>query len=81
VEDLSTPTTVTDSSGAELFDVHPMPFTDALLTALDEGHEAPALRGERSRDAAGRDDPAKTRSAWSTGARTVETCRRSESRR
>ena len=31
VEGLSTPTTVTDSSGAELFDVHPMPFMDALL--------------------------------------------------
>ena len=42
VEGLSTPTTVTDSSGAELFDVHPMPFMDALRKALDEDHEAPA---------------------------------------
>ena len=38
VEGLSTPTTVTDSSGAELFDVHPMPFMDALRKALDEDH-------------------------------------------
>ena len=45
VEGLSTPTTVTDSSGAELFDVHPMPFMDALRTALDEDHEAPAPAG------------------------------------
>ena len=39
VEGLSTPTTVTDSSGAELFDVHPMPFMDALRKALDEDHD------------------------------------------
>ena len=45
VEGLSTPTTVTDSSGAELFDVHPMPFMDALRTALDEDHKAPAPAG------------------------------------
>ena len=45
VEGLSTPTTVTDSSGAELFDVHPMPFMDALRTALDEDHDAPAPAG------------------------------------
>ena len=46
VEGLSTPTTVTDSSGAELFDVHPMPFMDALRRALDEDHgpRAPAGR-------------------------------------
>ena len=41
VEGLSTPTTVTDSAGAELFDVHPMPFMDALRKALDEDHRAP----------------------------------------
>jgi uncharacterized protein YbjT (DUF2867 family) len=40
VEGLSTPTTVTDSSGAELFDVHPMPFMQALRTALDEQRES-----------------------------------------
>ncbi len=45
VEGLSTPTTVTDSSGAELFDIHPMPFMDALRKALDEDHDAPAEAG------------------------------------
>jgi uncharacterized protein YbjT (DUF2867 family) len=45
VEGLSTPTTVTDGSGAELFDVHPMPFMDALRKALDEDHAAPAPAG------------------------------------
>ena len=45
VEGLSTPTTVTDSSGAELFDVHPMPFMDALRKALDEDHDAPVPAG------------------------------------
>ena len=45
VEGPSTPTIVTDSSGAELFDVHPMPFMDALRKALDEDHEAPAPAG------------------------------------
>ena len=45
VEGLSTPTTVTDSSGAELFDVHPMPFMDALRKALHEDHGAPAPAG------------------------------------
>jgi uncharacterized protein YbjT (DUF2867 family) len=46
VEGLSTPTTVTDSSGAALFDVHPMPFMDALRRALDGDHglRAPAGR-------------------------------------
>jgi hypothetical protein len=38
---------VSDSSAAELFVVHPMPFMDALRKALDEDHEAPARRGER----------------------------------
>jgi hypothetical protein len=45
VEGLSTPTIVTDSSGAELFDVQPMPFMDALRRALDEDREAPAPAG------------------------------------
>ena len=45
VEGLSTPTTVTDGTGAELFDVHPMPFMDALRKALDEDHDAPAPAG------------------------------------
>ena len=45
VEGLSTPTTVTDGSGAELFDVHPMPFMDALHKALDEDHAALAPAG------------------------------------
>jgi hypothetical protein len=35
VEGLSTPTTVTDPSGAELFAINPMPFMDALLKALE----------------------------------------------
>jgi uncharacterized protein YbjT (DUF2867 family) len=48
VEGLSTPTTVTDRSGAKLFDVHPMPFMDALRRALDEDHEAPVPRADRS---------------------------------
>lgn len=45
VEGLSTPTTVTDNSGAALFNVHPMPFMDALRTALHEDHGAPAPPG------------------------------------
>jgi len=44
VEGLSTPTTVTDGSGAELFDVRPMPFMDALRRALEEDRAAPAPR-------------------------------------
>ena len=36
VEGLSTETRVTDPSGAELFDVEPAPFADALRRALDE---------------------------------------------
>ena len=39
VEGLSTPTVVTDSSGAELFDVRPIPFMDALRRALAEDPE------------------------------------------
>ena len=42
VEGLSTPTVVTDSSGAELFDVRPIPFMDALRRALAEDPEMPA---------------------------------------
>jgi hypothetical protein len=45
VEGLSTPITVTDSSGSQLFDVHPMPFIDALRVALDADHQAPAPAG------------------------------------
>ena len=39
VEGLSTPTVVTDRSGAELFDVRPIPFRDALRRALAEDPE------------------------------------------
>jgi uncharacterized protein YbjT (DUF2867 family) len=39
VEGLSTATVVTDSSGAELFDVTPIPFMDALRQALAEDSE------------------------------------------
>ncbi|MGB2711055.1 MAG: NAD(P)H-binding protein, partial [Conexibacter sp.] len=42
VEGLATPTIVTDHSGGELFDIHPMPLMDALRTALAEDHDAPA---------------------------------------
>ena len=45
VEGLSTPTIVTDSSGADLFDVHPMPLMDALRKALAEDQDAPAPAG------------------------------------
>ena len=38
------------SSRAELFDVQPMPFTDALRTGLDEDHEAPPGRADATRD-------------------------------
>ena len=34
IEGLSTPTVVTDPSGAALFDVDPMPFDEALRRAL-----------------------------------------------
>ena len=44
IEGLSTPTTVTDPSGAALFDVDPIPFLDALRRALAEDPEAPAMR-------------------------------------
>ena len=36
IEGLSTPTVVTDPSGASLFDVHPMPLEDALRRAFEE---------------------------------------------
>ncbi len=42
VEGLSTPTTVTDTSGAELFDVTPIPFMDAVGRALAEDPEVRA---------------------------------------
>jgi uncharacterized protein YbjT (DUF2867 family) len=42
IEGLSTPTMVTDPSGAALFDIEPTPFLSALRRALDEDPEAPA---------------------------------------
>lgn len=42
IEGLSTPTTVTDPSGASLFDITPMPFVAALHKALAEDPEASA---------------------------------------
>jgi uncharacterized protein YbjT (DUF2867 family) len=42
VEGLSTPTTVTDPSGASHFDIRPMPFVSALQKALAEDPEASA---------------------------------------
>jgi uncharacterized protein YbjT (DUF2867 family) len=39
IEGLSTPTTVTDASGAATFEVEPMPFPEALRRALDEDRE------------------------------------------
>ena len=42
VEGLSTPTTVTDSSGAALFDITPIPFMEALQSALAEDPEVRA---------------------------------------
>ena len=39
IEGLSTPTTVTDPSGASLFEVEPTPFATALRLALDEDPE------------------------------------------
>jgi hypothetical protein len=44
IEGLSTPTTVTDHSGAALFDVEPIPLIDALRRSVAEDPEAPALR-------------------------------------
>ena len=44
IEGLSTPTKVTDRSGAALFDIAPIPFLDALRHALAEDPEAPATR-------------------------------------
>ena len=44
VEGLTTETVVTDPSGAELFDVRPIPFPDALRRALEEDPEAQAVR-------------------------------------
>ena len=42
IESLSTPTTVTDGSGAALFDVEPIPFPEALRRALGEDPEVSA---------------------------------------
>jgi uncharacterized protein YbjT (DUF2867 family) len=42
VEGLSTPTVVTDRSGADLFDVRPIPFMEALRRALAEDPEVRA---------------------------------------
>jgi uncharacterized protein YbjT (DUF2867 family) len=42
IEGLSTPTKVTDPSGAALFDVEPIPFLDALRRALADDPEAPS---------------------------------------
>jgi uncharacterized protein YbjT (DUF2867 family) len=39
VESLSTPTVVTDDSGAALFDIAPISFTEALRRALDEDRD------------------------------------------
>jgi uncharacterized protein YbjT (DUF2867 family) len=39
IEGLSTPTTVTDPSGAAAFEIEPMPFPEALRRALDEDPE------------------------------------------
>ena len=43
IEGLSTPTKVTDPSGAALFDVEPIPFLDALRRALADDPEAPSM--------------------------------------
>jgi hypothetical protein len=45
VEGLSTPTVVTDSSGAELFEITPIPFMEALRRALAEDPEVQAAPG------------------------------------
>jgi uncharacterized protein YbjT (DUF2867 family) len=39
IEGLSTPTTVTDASGASAFEIEPVPFPEALRRALDEDPE------------------------------------------
>jgi uncharacterized protein YbjT (DUF2867 family) len=41
IEGLSTPTTVTDPSGAELFGIEPVPFVETLRRALAEDPESP----------------------------------------
>ena len=43
IESLSTPTVVTDPSGAELFEIEPVTFTEALRRALDEDPEVAAV--------------------------------------
>jgi hypothetical protein len=44
IEGLSTPTTVTDPSGAALFDVEPIPLIEALRRAMAENPVAPVAR-------------------------------------
>ena len=41
VEGLSTETTITDPTGAQLFDVDPRPFAETVRTALREHDERP----------------------------------------
>ncbi len=48
VEGLSTPTVVTDPSGAELFDIAPIPFMAALRQALAEDPEVAGIAKETS---------------------------------
>jgi uncharacterized protein YbjT (DUF2867 family) len=45
IEGLSTPTTVTDPSGAILFEIDPLPFAEALRRALAEDPEMPGGTG------------------------------------
>jgi uncharacterized protein YbjT (DUF2867 family) len=44
VEGLSTPTTVTDTSGEDAFEIEPMPFSEALRRALAEDPEVTPAR-------------------------------------
>jgi uncharacterized protein YbjT (DUF2867 family) len=48
IEGLSTPTVVTDSSGADLFEIEPIPFMDALRRALADDPEVESAIGEGS---------------------------------
>src|SRR4051794_18624901 len=51
VEGLAVPTVVTDPSGAELFDVQPIDFDEALRRAVAEDPELQPRRQDRSRRA------------------------------
>jgi hypothetical protein len=44
IEGLSTPTTVTDPSGARTFGIEPLSFSEALRWALAEGSETKISR-------------------------------------